>query len=356
MCHMLILAAILGFAGDKPPQRVVFCGVVSGKQNLYVINLDGTGLKRITTSPAEDQNPVWSPDGSTILFTRTLGHTKGEARSDGHLWTVRPDGTHLTRLTSGPVYDSGAWSPNGKRVTFFRQGPKTDTYELDLTTKKVITKPSFTAWSASHSPDGKWIAYIRSETDGEEDHRADIWLTTSIGKKGHRLTNFKTVIRVPLWSPDGKNIAFAMEMPSGPDSGDRLCTMSVSSRKIRTLVKGHDNYIDDPRWSPDGKRLCFVEAKTGQEGMTNASFRQLYVISADGTDKRRLTDHWGDDYLPQWTRDGKFIVIKGERGMRKVAGGVTGSPTSHVIVVDASGKGERILPTGVAGYSPALSP
>ncbi|MBA3725478.1 MAG: PD40 domain-containing protein [Armatimonadetes bacterium] len=83
-----------------------------------MINLDGTGLKQITTSPAEDHDPVWSPNGSTILFTRIPGHKKGERRSDGHLWTVRPDGTHLTRLTSGPVFDSGAWSPDSKRIIF----------------------------------------------------------------------------------------------------------------------------------------------------------------------------------------------------------------------------------------------
>ncbi|MGI8924674.1 MAG: hypothetical protein ACR2HJ_11680 [Fimbriimonadales bacterium] len=323
--------------------------MANGKQSLYVINLDGTGLKQITTSPAGDYDPVWSPNGSTISFTRIPGHKKGELRSDGHLWTVRPDGTHLTRLTSGPVFDSvdsGAWSPDSKRIIFHRQGPIPGSYELDLVTKKM-TKPIIQMWERSFSPDGKWIAYIRSETEGEDDHRADIWLTRSMRKKGQRLTTFKTSFSGPRWSPNGKDIAFKMEMPPGPGSGDRLCIMSISSHKIRTIAKGHNNMIEGPRWSPNGTSLCFLEAKFSQEPMTNASFRQLYVVSADGTGRRRLTDHWGNDYSPQWTRDGKFIVIQGERGVG----------TSGVIVVESSGKGgERLLPTGVSAYEVALGP
>ncbi|MGI8923175.1 MAG: TolB family protein [Fimbriimonadales bacterium] len=90
--------------------------------------------------------------------------------------------------------------------------------------------------------------------------------------------------------------------------------------------------------------------------MTNASFRQLYVINPDGTEFKRLTDHWGDDYGPQWTLDSKFIVIQSDRGMRRFMGGVTGEPRSELIVVDAKGGGERVIDCGVPVYETALSP
>ncbi len=132
--------------------------------------------------------------------------------------------------------------------------------------------------------------------------------------------------------------------------------MTISTRKIKTIAKGRGNSMSYARWSPNGKYVCFTEAQRDKEPMTNASFDQLFVIKADGSSRQRLTNHWGNDYSPQWTRDGKFIVIQGERGMTAAAQGSIGDTSSSVIVVSAFGKGERILCPGVYGYLPALSP
>jgi Tol biopolymer transport system component len=91
--------------------------------------------------------------------------------------------------------------------------------------------------------------------------------------------------------------------------------------------------------------------------MTNASFRQLYVMDADGKNKRRLTDHWGDDYTPQWTNDGQWIVVQGTRGLEHHPDrGVSGNHKNCIVVVKIDGSMEQILPIPFGVYGIALRP
>ncbi len=338
--------------GSSADQRVVFCGVVGGKHNLYIINVDGTALHQLTESPAEDQNPTWSPDGSIIVFTRVPGHKPDEVRSDANLWVVRPDGTALRQLTSGPFYDADvSWRADGKAISFYRQGEKPGVYKIDLDgTHLEAVASMFT--DSGHSPNGKWWAAIRSTTEGEDEHRGDLWLSDSQGRNGRQLTKFESSMYAPVWSPDSKQLFLLVEQ--GEDMP--FWSVSVPDGKLTLLLQGKKSYFEHPVWSPDAKRIAFLQSLQ-EESMTNSSFRQLYVMDPDGKNVERLTDHWGDDYTPQWTRDGKSIVVQGERGMtHHASGGVSGQPKSCIVVVDASGKGERVLPVPHAAYNLSLSP
>jgi TolB protein len=352
MTYALLLLGVL--AGQKAPEQVVFCGPVGDKQHLFVINLDGSGFKQITNSPGNDREPAWSPDGSLIVFTRGLPQKKGASRQGASLYSVRRDGRGLTRLTSGPYYDSFRyWSADGKKLTFYRQDKSMSSYELDLASKKIQKKASEDEWWGSFAPDRKRVATVRGGAVSELAGANDIWLSTSPSAKGKKLAHIKGSVGIPQWSPDGRYLAFSVE----EGNGYKLYVMSIADKKTRLVAGGDNRYIEDPSWSPDGKRLSYLESSRDEEPMTNASFRQLYTIAPDGTGKKRLTNHWCDDYSPQWTRDGKYIVIQGGRGMERVSGGVMGSSTSHLVVVDASGKGERILDTrGVAVHDVVLRP
>ena len=60
--------------------------------NVFVMNADGTGVKRLTTNPYEDAEPSWSPDGTRIVWSAT-------DRSYSSIWTMNADGSDKVELT-----------------------------------------------------------------------------------------------------------------------------------------------------------------------------------------------------------------------------------------------------------------
>ena len=95
---------------------VAFTGSVDGGATfqIYVIGLDGTGLRRLSPAGTEfDYRPNWSPDGGSLVFLNSP--TNGQLYRG--LWTMRTDGTQRTQILPGaPSWDSPAWSPDGRYV------------------------------------------------------------------------------------------------------------------------------------------------------------------------------------------------------------------------------------------------
>lgn len=167
--------------------------------DIWVMNADGTEQAPLTSGPAIDNAPAWSPDGERLLFDRT------EEGSGTTIWQVNADGSD-----EGDLTDEGGgapdWSPAGNRIVFQRSleiwvmnadgsGPKSITDDM----------PGFQL-SATWSPDGRKIAFaaFRKEDDG------DIYLMNPDGSGKTNLTH-GTIARgnYPTWSSDGEKIAIA---------------------------------------------------------------------------------------------------------------------------------------------------
>ena len=91
-------------------KQIVFSSSRKGAFNLYVMQRDGTRLRRLTESPTSDLHASWSPDGKRIAFTSTR---------DGNyeIYLINADGTQLRRVTNHPERDDFAiWHPDGKRL------------------------------------------------------------------------------------------------------------------------------------------------------------------------------------------------------------------------------------------------
>jgi Tol biopolymer transport system component len=183
------------------------------------------------------------------------------------------------------------------------------------------------ARSARLSPDGTMIIYAAQGGDGEQ---GQIHAMGADGSGDRTLTtegeNFD-----PAWSPDGTQIAFSGTRGGEPD----LFVMQADGTGIRQLT---DDPASDwgPAWSPDGTAIAFNSNRSG-------TF-DLYRIAPDGGDPAALTDGPADDYNPAWAPDGTRIAFtsnrSGDYGLWLVGTAGTDEPRQV-----ATGEGNAYMPS-----------
>lgn len=168
--------------------------------DIFVVNADGSGLIRLTTTTSYQTQPSWSPDGSKIVFT---SYRDGDA----NIYVMNADGSGQTQLTSTTAHDEWpSWSPDGSKIVFrsLRNG-QDDLYLMDpdgQNQTRLTTDPS-TEFQPTWSPDGLKIAFC-SQRDGNE----EIYMINADGTNELRITNNPSSDQAPEWSADGTLLAF----------------------------------------------------------------------------------------------------------------------------------------------------
>src|SRR6266545_4731213 len=99
-CLLVVVACTALATAASEPQRIVFTRVFpnAGQLGLFVAAADGAGERLLLPTPDIDYDAVWAPDGASIVFT-------SDREGSADLFRVRPDGTGLERLTDSPAYD-----------------------------------------------------------------------------------------------------------------------------------------------------------------------------------------------------------------------------------------------------------
>ena len=253
----LALATVAFLAAGAPePQKIVFARVFpnAGQIGLFIADAEGGSERPLVGLGEIDYDPVWSPDGQSIVFT-------SDRNGSADLYRVKPDGSGLERLTDSTAYDDqAAFSPDGKQLVFVttRNGGTADLWTLDLQTKKAkaLTSGAGGDFRPAWSPDGTWIAFSsdRGSTmpmgHGRWEHLqlADVYLVHPDGTALKRITEHGNFCGSPKFSADSRRlIAYCM------DANDTLESRRPSPRPENDK---------DPRQTID-TRLVSIDVATG---------------------------------------------------------------------------------------------
>jgi Tol biopolymer transport system component len=250
----LLLAACGG--EEALSSDLAFVSTRDGDYAIFEMNADGGAERRLTGSDPDTSSPqglffqvepAWSPDGTRIAFASRRGGAFD-------IYVMNADGTGTRRLTSTKESDSHpTWSSDGNQIAFVRGGSG-DIYVMnaDGSDARRISDPLAEETDPAWSPDGEWIAYVR-RTPGTPVQ--EVWLVRPDGSERHTLTSQGAKTFTPAWSPDSTRIVFT----SNKDSEVfELYTIGVDGKAVRSVTPTAGDMFE-PSWSPDGTKIGYQE-------------------------------------------------------------------------------------------------
>lgn len=232
-------------AGDLDPtfspdrRRIVFVRELPSPdpdnpvQDIYVVNADGSGETNLTRSAENETEPAVSPDGRRIVFEREVGPPTGHPIGNHELFTMNLDGSDVRRLTTTPDAEQHpSYSPDGSRIVFdtsFHAPPSVrgaiHSMRVDGSDRRTLT-PTRTDRHGlpSFSPDGTKIVFTASE---------DIWVMNPDGSDQRRLTGHPSPDIQPTWQPLGNFAGCSRRADNqidGTSTGERIAGTAEADR------------------------------------------------------------------------------------------------------------------------------
>lgn len=230
-----------------------------------------------------------------IVFTRDVGGASG---GNTEIFVTDADGTNVTRLTTTVASDNDPTvSPDGRQIAFVsgRRAPGTiHVMDADGENVREIAPSADCARRPVWSPAGTVIAFQRCDPAGGP---SDVY---TVRPDGSDLALLLEDARDASWSPDGSALVYV-------DPVGRVHRVGTDGLNPTPLTP-EDRAFATPAWSPDGGSILL-------QGLVGVASRGLYVMRADGTQLRALTDprgpggESGDDHYPSWSPDGSRVVF-----------------------------------------------
>jgi TolB protein len=171
--------------------RIAFCSSRDGNPEIYVMNADGSNVRRLTNHPENDITPTWSPTGTQIAFTSNRG-------GNPNIWIMNADGSGVQQLTRESWADRATWSPAPFNEIAFssRTGAGFDIkiFKFDDRSIRQLTDGIGSNEQPAFSPNGRHLAFNSTRAGREQ-----IFVIDRDGKNLHQLTTSGTN-RYPNWS------------------------------------------------------------------------------------------------------------------------------------------------------------
>lgn len=292
--------------GEKIIYGVSYYSVPQNKSNrdLYIINVDGSGLKQLTKTSAGEYSAVWRADGKKINF---LSYASGE----GQMYEMNADGTAVKQITEVEGGISGfKYSPDlsmilyTKEVTFENQFA--DLYEgLDKASGRLMNDLMYRHWdhwvdSYSHV----FIADVKNDklSNHKDINEGEVFQTPMTPWGGIEQIN---------WSADGKTIAYTCKKLSGKaatlSTNSDIYFYDLASGETTNISEGMVGFDIAPSFSPDGKYVAWESME--REGYESDQNR-LFLMNLATGEKTYATKGFDQNVGNiTWTADGKEIYF-----------------------------------------------
>jgi WD40 repeat protein len=208
-------------------RQLAFSSNRRGRYRIFVVGVDGRGLRAVSRGSGDDENPSWSPDGRRIAYDSKVGRAF-------RLFVV--DVRSGRRRSLGPRTGSAtspSWSPDGKWIAFTHRlaaGSQIELVRVDRKGKRVLTRGSWRDDHPAWSPDGRWLVFDTNRGGG-----LHIWRVRAAGGRPAAVTSGGAVDLFPSWRPRLRRPAAApwprAQAPAAP-TGNALVVAAFVRRLL----------------------------------------------------------------------------------------------------------------------------
>jgi len=291
-----------GAAWSHDSTHIAFVSEGTSPHNydVWVVAADGSGERDLTPDEVREIEPVWSPDGTRLAFTRAPIPTTASPLVE----VMSADGTDRRTLAPGK---RPAWSPDGRELAY-AGGDGVHTIDVDGSEDKLMaTTADPFAGQPAWSPDGSRIAYV----DG-----TNVWVVDANGANRHPLSDFSTASQRlaggPVWAPNGSAVAFFVGGTFVVPAPYDIWAAAPDGHDLKRLVS-FGLIMGGPSWTPDSRSIVFTAAKTRESDL------DVYRVALDGSSPLDISNDGGLDEGGTVAPDGTKVAFNIRYGAQRRA-------------------------------------